>query len=230
LSIKPYFEDAAGITIYHGDCRDVLPSCDPCDLVLTDPPYAEEFQHLYGEMANAVYPTMRQNASLVSLCGHYQVPEVIAAFRHTGLRYWWIGGMLHTASKRLPGKWVVATWKPAVWFVKGARKEGDTRTPYDLIAGTSPDKQFHEWGQPVNWFSHWIKNLSDEQDLIVDPFMGGGVTLVAARNLGRRAIGIDIEERNCEIAAERLNQRMLPFWRPQDLYATDMSMGEAMFP
>jgi DNA modification methylase len=206
--VEPYYSDDL-VTIYHGDMRDVLPTLGTVDLVLTDPPYPEEFQHLYGEMAALVEPLMADRASLVSLCGHYQVPEVIDAFRAAGLRYWWLGGMRHTTYRRLPGKWVVAMWKPAVWFVKGGRRVGDTRTPFDLIAGKKRDKEHHEWGQPVDWFAHWMQNLSDPGDLVLDPFMGAGTTLVAAKALGRRAIGIEIDEAHCETAANRCSQETL---------------------
>ena len=84
--MKPYYNDeAAGITIYHGDCREVLPTLDPVDLVLTDPPYPKEFDYVWDILAGAA-DVMRDGANLFTYCGHYQLPLVLNALSRT-LRY-----------------------------------------------------------------------------------------------------------------------------------------------
>lgn len=201
--MTPYYEDAA-VTIYHGDCREVLTSIGSVEMVLTDPPYPAQYQHLFREMAAATLPLVARGASLVTLCGQAQLPAVAADISETGWRYWWCGGMRHTVYARLPGKWVVPMWKPALWFVKEGRKVGDTRTPFDMMEGGRRDKRYHEWGQPVAWFRHWLENLSDPGDIVLDPFMGAGTTLVAAITTGRRAIGIELDEAHCETAVRRI--------------------------
>jgi site-specific DNA-methyltransferase (adenine-specific) len=201
--MTPYYTDEA-VTIYHGDAREVLPTLEHADMVLTDPPYPGEFQHLFGEMAAATLPLVERGASLVTLCGQHQLLDVGADIAATGWRYWWCGGMRHTVYARMPGKWVAAMWKPALWFVKESRREGDTRTPFDMMAGEKRDKRYHDWGQPVGWFRHWMDNLTDAGDVVLDPFMGAGSTLVAAIRSGRRAIGIEIDESHCETAARRI--------------------------
>jgi site-specific DNA-methyltransferase (adenine-specific) len=173
------------------------------DLILTDPPYPGEFQHLYGKMAEIAKDVLVPGGSLVTLCGHYQVPAICNDIGEH-LRFWWIGGMRHTSMVRLPGKWVAITWKPALWFVKGGRKKRDTRCPVDLMEGGGKDKAHHHWGQPVHWFSHWIENLTSEGETVLDPFMGGGTTGVAAILARRHFIGCEIDETHYNTACERI--------------------------
>jgi site-specific DNA-methyltransferase (adenine-specific) len=81
----------------------------------------------------------------------------------------------------------------------------------DSMFGGSADKSLHEWGQPVQWFEHWAERLTIPSEVVLDPFMGAGTTLRAAKNLHRCAIGIEIEERYCEIAARRMGQEVMDF-------------------
>jgi hypothetical protein len=203
--VTPYYADDL-VTIYHGDAREALPLIATADLILTDPPYPAEFLPLFGLLGAEAARMLPVGGSLVTLCGTHQLPDVFDLLR-PHLRYWWTGGMLHPQFTRYPGKWVTAAWKPAVWFVKERRRDGDTRAPMDMRRARRSDKHFHEWGQPVDWFTHWIDAL--QPSVALDPFMGAGTTLVAAKNLGRKAIGIEIEEQYCEIAAKRCSQEVL---------------------
>lgn len=209
--MKPYYEQD-GITIYHGDCREVLPTLAPesVDMVLTDPPYPAEFSFLWPVLGEQAARLLRPGCALVTLLGHYQVPDVLDALR-PHLRYWWIGGMDQQPSiNRLIGKRVGVAWKPALWFVKGHHRASlGGSYPVDLRGSRGGDKAHHEWGQPVGWFVHWVDHLTLPGEVVLDPTMGAGTTLEAAKSCGRRAIGIEIEERYCEIAAKRLAQGVL---------------------
>jgi 16S rRNA G966 N2-methylase RsmD len=208
--MKPYYRDES-VTLYHGDCREILPALAAAtvDLVLTDPPYPAEFLPLYGVLAEQSARLLPVGGHLVTLCGHYQVPDVLDLFK-PHLRYWWLCGMSHHSKQRLPGKWVAAAWKPALWYVKERRLPGDVECPVDLMHGNK-DKEHHEWGQGQSWFHQWIERLTKPGDLVLDPFAGSGTTLAAARMLDRCAVGVEIDEQSCETIARRLDQGVLDF-------------------
>jgi len=70
---------------------------------------------------------------------------------------------------------------------------------------------WHPCPKPVGLFIRLIKAFAQNDEIVVDPFCGSGVTLRAAKEMNQRAIGIEIEERYCEIAAKRLSQEVLQF-------------------
>ncbi len=207
--MTPYYDDGVCV-IYHGDCRELLPEVAQASVgfVLSDPPYELAFAWAYSTLAEHASRTLIEGGSCIALCGHYALPDVLGRMSEW-LRFWWMCGQRNTAPpNNFPGKWVRVQWKPAPWFVKHHRR--GTRSPIDLVEGGGRDKQFHEWGQPVRWFTHYIESLSEPGEVVLDPFMGAGTTLVAAKLLGRRAVGIETEERFCEIAVKRLQQEVLP--------------------
>lgn len=208
--MTPYFE-RDGIRIYLGDSREILSGLpdESVDLVLTDPPYPAAFLPLYATLAQESARLLKPGGSLVTLCGHYQVPDVLDLIR-PHLRYWWIGGLRHRTVQNLAGKWVGVAFKPALWFVKGGRRSGDTACPTDMLDDRYGDKRFHHWGQNEHWFAHWIATMCPADGMVLDPFLGGGTTTAAAYKLGRRCVGIDNIEANCETAARRLSQMVLP--------------------
>ena len=69
----------------------------------------------------------------------------------------------------------------------------------------------HPTGKPLGLVQRFCGLFSEEGETILDPFAGGGTTLVAAKNLGRRAVGIEIDERHCATTASRLSQNVLDF-------------------
>jgi hypothetical protein len=88
---------------------------------------------------------------------------------------------------------------------------GARNLPDILKARTVPSgDRLHPVDKPSDLLRQILEPLTSEGDMVLDPFMGGGSTLMAAQRSGRRAIGIEIEERYCEIAAKRLSQEVLP--------------------
>ena len=221
MSVKPYYEDtASGIVIYHCDCREVLPTLEPVDLVLTDPPY-EMVAKGGGIGARRDYmksiegftdggfdiSLLRGFSNWICFGSKEQIPKLIA---EAGDKRW----MLVTWNKPNPTPLTNANYLPDTEYIVHAF------TPGRLFGDYRDKARYIVWPVEKNGFDHPnVKPLavvckmmrlgSQAGDLILDPFMGSGTTLRAAKDLGRRAIGIEIEERYCEIAANRLRQGVL---------------------
>ena len=204
---EPYFSKD-GITIYHGDCREILPTLPKVDLLFTDPPYdAETGAWAFPFLATDGREVLRETGALVSYVGVRQMPMAFAALTAT-MRYRWTLSVEHHQSCPIPGMWVLDEWKPILWF---ERKHNHQQKYLPTRLRGVASKEWHKWGQPARQAAQVIEFLTAEDAEVLDPFMGSGTTLVAARDLGRKAIGIEIEERYCEIAAKRLSQNLLPF-------------------
>lgn len=221
--MKPYYEHA-GITIYHGDCRDVLPALS-FQVVITDPPYGVNL----GDHAGAAEC---RAGLLVKRGGYLDTPANFSDVVVPAL------SLAISAALRS----MVFLVPPSMWqlpapdaiggiFVAGAvgrNRWGWSNLVHCLLYGTAPglekgakptaiaktataERTGHPTTKPLPWL-RWAASLGTAAgETVCDPFMGSGTTLVAAKDLGRRAIGIDLDERYCEIAAKRLSQEVLPF-------------------
>jgi len=211
--IQPYYHDKeAGIIIYHGDCRDILPHLGPVDLVLTDPPYGigsrlvtggkgHSFDRLILSGADKwdVKPDAGLLRSLLAMSAHqcifggnfFELPPCDKPLCWNKLR---------------PNQRNLSEWE-YVWTSLEGRAEMFT---YCANGGfVAQELLEHPTQKPVPLIK-WCINFFPSAQTILDPFMGSGTTLRAAKDLGRQAIGIEIEERYCEIAVNRLRQEVLP--------------------
>jgi DNA modification methylase len=200
------------MTIYHGDCREVLPTLE-ADLCLTDPPYGIGQNY-------AGYIDSRKNLEiLVKSC----LPFIFDSCNRTLLTCgvanihlypkpnwtlcWFISGAGGV------GPWGFTTWQPILAYGADPYLENGLGCRPDAfwLTETSPPNG-HPCPKPIGVWK-WILNRGSalDSDVVCDPFMGSGTTLRAAKDLGRRAIGIEIEEKYCEIAAKRLAQKVFPF-------------------
>ncbi len=193
--MKPYYQDDA-VTIYHGDCRDILPTLEPVDLVLTDPPYEgyEEYPWSFVSLDNLL-PTVRSfifwKGTVFPLS--YTARHIWAkANRNIGNR-----GEQYEEIYECNGGEVGLVMRHAV-------------IDSDMNATLNGDVFLnHPTQKPIRLIRRLLQ-CAPAAAVILDPFMGSGTTLRAAKDLGRRAIGIEIEERYCEIAAKRMAQSVMP--------------------
>ena len=194
-----------------GDFRKILQSIpsDSVDMVITDPPYSKKFMYLWDPLFSESSRILKSRGNFISLCGHYQLPEILDIGRKY-LRFWWILWMKQSKINRLIGKGVTVLGKPAVWFLKDRRRDfREYRFPFDTISSSTDDnyaKKYHEWGQSVNWFAHYIEELTKPGELVIDPMIGAGSVAVACKILNRNYIGIDVSEKYCNIAQQRIKE------------------------
>jgi site-specific DNA-methyltransferase (adenine-specific) len=178
--------------IRRGDFREVLQDLPPgsVDLILTDPPYAEEALPLYEALGEFAARVLKPGGSLICYTGQSTIFKAHALLEKH-LRYWWLLSLTHSSGgQKMPGKWVIIEWKPILWFVKESRR--DNNFLIDRIQGTPPRKKLHDWAQGVEEVTPIIETLTSPGDLIVDPFAGSGSFGVMAEKLGRRFIGADL--------------------------------------
>lgn len=211
---EPYYEQD-GITIYHGDCRDILPHLEPVDLVLTDPPYGIAHPTDYKSRKRGALAACRDYPMVHGDDQPFDPSFLLALDKPTllfGANYF--ADKLPSASgwvvwdKQRPDDLDQATAELA-WtnFVKGARV---FRYLWNGMIRHGDESLDHPTMKPSALW-RWIIGLRwTPEGTILDPFMGSGTTLRAAKDLGRKAIGIEIEERYCEIAARRMSQAVLP--------------------
>ncbi len=215
--MKPYY-DHGGIQIFHGDCREVLPSIS-ADVLVSDPPYGIKFSSSWegkytGNNIAGDCSTVLRNEILDAwgdkpaiVFGHWR--QAIPA-RTVALLVWNKGIHVGMGNLAIP-------WKPnhEFIFILGGGFSGHRGSGVLDFPAMSPNfvDQWHPTEKPEGLLKELVGKCPP--GTVIDPFMGSGTTLRAAKELGRRAIGIEIEERYCEIAAKRLSQEVFDFQEVQ---------------
>ena len=230
VAVKPYYSDDH-VTIYHGDCLDVLPEIGQVDLVLTDPPFSAtthanaKTNRGGGHDTKAIAfdeLTADEVRDLLRMLGAKTRRWVVTSldWRHIaamdagppeGLRFlrfgvWVKPNPMPQISADRPGQ----GWEGIAYLhradVKPSWNGGGAHGNFTFPVAQSTE---HPTEKPVEMLRTLVDRFSDSGDLVLDPFMGSGTTLRAAKDLGRKAIGIELEERYCEIAAQRCAQEVL---------------------
>jgi site-specific DNA-methyltransferase (adenine-specific) len=205
--VTPYYQDEC-CQLFLGDARDVLPALDgPYDLVATDPPYDSSSLWAYEVLGSQAARLLALTGALVSYCGVRQLPEATASLsKH--LRFRWALSTHNHQSRPMPGMWVLDEWKPVLWY---ERQHNHQQRYLPTILRGAASKEWHEWGQPLAQAVRLVEFLTSEKGVVLDPFAGGGTFLRAAKDLGRRAVGIEVDECSAEAAANRLSQGVLNY-------------------
>ena len=217
--MKPYYQDVkAGITIFHADCLDVLPGISKKDvgLILMDPPYG--INHSSNREASWQNRTIHgdNDTSLrdfVIRWGDGLPMFVFGSWKATkpartrGVLIWDKGPAFGMGDLAFPWKMSHEEIYVLGDGFTGRRDESILRGHF--CPPSESQGRLHQHQKPISLFKYLLNKVT--RCMVLDPFMGTGTTLRAAKDIGHRAIGIEIEERYCEIAASRLAQEVFQF-------------------
>lgn len=223
--MQPYYQ-TENITIYHGDNREVLPYLSPrsIDLVLADAPYAAAAATATSGFAREKWGGNWGDMSLLPLMASQIIGQPFLMSDHQV--YWFcdqfsFAALIPFFFVRYPLVQSIV-WDKDMLGIGGCYRKQTEFIIYSRTSGAPPmgkserdlirlrpmyAEKEHPSAKPVEL----ILGLADDTEwqCVLDPYMGSGTTLVAAKQLGRKAIGIEIEERYCEIAAKRLQQEVM---------------------
>lgn len=221
LPDKPYYQDDA-VVIYNADCRDILPLIPDksVDLVLTDPPYGikrdkgfegfEGFGGFGAPIARRRYEDNDWDNERIDEDLMYLILR--ASFKHIIF-----GGNFYTDLLPQSNHWIV--WDKLqtmptfgdcelAWTDIPRNSVKKYLVEYNGLLGKE-DNRYHPTQKPQKLFMRIIHDYSKPNTIILDPFLGSGTTAYCAKKLGRKCIGIEIEEKYCEIAAKRCSQTVM---------------------
>jgi SAM-dependent methyltransferase len=188
------------VDVREGGFMDSLSDLRNIDAIITDPPYPKEFLPLLDDLAEWSDRVLAPDGVLVVLFGQTYLPEVYERLSK-GRPYRWTGCYLTPGAGYVShARRVQTNWKPVLIYGGGDRF-------MDVFKSDGNDlhaKSLHHWGQDYGAFHDIVERITKPGQTVVDPFMGSGTTLLAARDLGRHAIGCDIDPEHVKVARERL--------------------------
>lgn len=225
---NPYYQDD-WVTVYHGDCLEI-DEWLKADVLVTDPPYgiafrsnmrtaSEKFNTIAGDASPAARDAALATWEAAGWAADLPKPRPAAVFgtwraprpAHVGNVLIW--------DKRGAGPGMgdlttaFGTSHEEIYLIGSWPKRG-TRRGSVIATQSSPSELTSRIGHPTPKPVGLMEQLvAVSAGVVADPFAGSGSTLVAARNLGRKAIGVELEEKYCEIIAKRLDQMCLDFSR-----------------
>lgn len=219
MNLRDYlFHEEPGITLYCGDCRDVLPLLAPAGLVLTDPPYGvshdtDNSRFSGGHSAKSGNGAGPANGAPIRNDDDPFDPSFLLAAGENHIIWGW-----HNFPNLLPRGaclvWIKRYDEAFGLFLSDAEtawmsKGHGVYCRRDLSNNAIALERSHPTQKPVS-LMQWCLGFFPSVRAVLDPFAGSGTTLIAAKNLGLSAIGIEIEAKHCETTVKRLRQEVLP--------------------
>jgi site-specific DNA-methyltransferase (adenine-specific) len=197
--------------IYLTDCRAGLESLadESVDIIFTDPPYlADLYTEAYGILAEHAPRVLKPGGWLLTYAPQYHLPQIMQMLAE-GLDYYWIVAQRNqqNANAIVYARYVMAMWKPILVYAKPP-VERPPKAFCDMVSGKR-QKRYHAWEQSIHEALHLLCRFARPGDLVLDPFAGSGTIPLAAKLLGLRSIGYEIDPATYLIAMRRMEQTPL---------------------
>lgn len=217
--MKPYYQDSA-VTLYHGDCREVLPAIEPVNIVVMDPPYNAGKNYGDGTDDRREWPEWcLWFDDVLTQCFAKSREGVLSFLSQTAYRKYvrlgqhemvWSACWIKPLSMAICAAPFMPHWEPIAYWGNRRRRNGDGEGWGSDVITANVEFGKTRWDHPTPKPLHAMLSLIAKLDgPILDPFAGSGTTLAAAKQIGRQAVGVEIEERYCEVIAKRLEQGAL---------------------
>lgn len=237
MTLRPFYSDGR-ISLYRGDCRDVLPDVlerESIDLLLTDPPYGQQYEGSKAAAKGAAHGAIRADGARQGMRVARGMLEELSDYWHPAAHAY-----LFCHWEGLPDFYDAASphvsIRNALVWDKASGGTGDTELDYArdfenilygirsrlrplagrrdgaVLRGFKPvpaAQRIHPTEKPVSLLRYLIAKSAPPGGLVVDAFAGSASTLLAAKLEGRRAIGVEVDGAMCEKAAERLDQEVI---------------------
>jgi DNA modification methylase len=201
------------ISLFIGDARELaLEHIEPesVDLIYTDPPYPKEFHYLYEWLAQEAVRVLKPDGFMIAYAGPYW-KDVVMQYFDAQLQYFYDFIMLHKGRTSIlyPRK-ILSRYKSMLCYHKNGERPLPNRQVLGLWEGTGEDKRYHHWGQEEQVVRYHLECFSDEDDLVVDYFLGGGTTGAICKEMGRKFVGFEIDEESFDISSRRIIESKPP--------------------
>lgn len=225
---SPYYR-RNNLTIYHGDCRQLLRQIPPVDLIITDPAYkcisggnglgrrrpvgilskndGKIFKHndiTTADYASLFFAVLRNPAHCYVMMNNLNLEAALRDFREVGFGFH--GLLPWDKGTAIPNRWYMKDCEHVLFFRKGSAFPINNPSSKAILRYPSvkPANRIHETEKPIGLMLKMILNSSQPGQIVLDPFMGSGSTLEACWRSGRWGVGIEIDEAKCKSAAWRL--------------------------
>lgn len=190
--------------VYASDIIDIDFPENSVDMIFTDPPYHDEYLDCFIKLAIFADKVLKPGAYLMTYCGKMFLPEVMKSLGEKLEYVWEFGVYQPDNNSKIMKHHLFEAWRPILCYKKPGKTITREWQP-DMIKGTR-DKSFHEWQQQIEPPLKYIDAYTLPGELVVDPFCGGGTTLVACKKITRRYLGFDKDILAVQATKERLNE------------------------